>query len=160
MRWINLSVAVVVIAASLAGTSAGSLGSRSVANERQERDQKEPKTDKDRLQGGWTARTVIENGTEAARPEDCRVVFKGDRFTIHAGAEMKGSFKIDPATNPKVIDLRMTDGPEKGQTVEGIYKLAAKELRICFAKPGTTDRPTDFVSKQGMERVLIVLKRD
>jgi carboxypeptidase Q len=161
--------AAVLVLVSLVGIGGGLLALLTVTAEQQQTEKEEKakttgtgknqtKSDKDQLQGSWVVLSAVENGRETERPEGHRITFEGDHFTIEAGAAMKGSLKLDPSTKPKVMDLKMTEGPEKGQTVVGIYKFEGNDLTICFAKPGTTDRPTDFVSKENMGRVLLVLR--
>lgn len=43
----------------------------------------------------------------------------------------KSSYKIDPSKSPNHFDLIGLDGPQKGKTMEGIYRLVDGELTIC-----------------------------
>lgn len=88
--------------------------------------------------------------------------FKGSEVTFEdANAPGKSSFKLDPGKNPKEIDLTGLDGPQKGKTILGIYKLEGKRLTICVRGVGTEEkgRPTEFVTKAGSGLGLIVLER-
>jgi RNA polymerase sigma factor (sigma-70 family) len=162
--------AAVLVLVSLVGVGVGLFTLLRVTAEQQETEKEEKARttgngknqtnwDKDQLQGSWVVLSALEDGRESVRPKGHRITFEGDHFAIEAGAEMKGSFKLDPSTKPQVMDLKMTEGPEKGQTVKGIYKFQGNDLTICFAKPGATDRPMEFVSKENMARVLLVLRR-
>jgi len=63
--------------------------------------------------------------------------------------------KVDPKAKPAAIDIAPTDGPEKGRTFLGIYKVENDELHIAFAESG--DRPIAFKSDDGV--LLMRLKK-
>lgn len=76
-------------------------------------------------------------------------------FTVK-GKEFPAKLKVDSAKTPAYLDLSPSDGPEKGRTFLGIYKLEKGELVLAFTEKA--DRPADF---KGGEDVLVVrLKRD
>jgi uncharacterized protein (TIGR03067 family) len=64
---------------------------------------------------------------------------------------------IDPAKEPKEIDLTRGEGDKK-QTILGIYKLEGETLTICTSSSG--DRPDEFSSRPGGRCLLRVLTRD
>jgi hypothetical protein len=51
------------------------------------------------------------------------------------------------------------DGNGKPLSMVGIYELDGDALKICFAKPGTKDRPTSFQAKPKSGESLIVYER-
>src|SRR5262245_22315601 len=59
------------------------------------------------------------------------VIFKGDSFFYISrdDGRIKGSatFKVDTSKKPMHIDVTASDGPDKGQTNLGIYKLDDKK---------------------------------
>ncbi|MDB5311357.1 MAG: hypothetical protein JWO38_5559 [Gemmataceae bacterium] len=65
-------------------------------------------------------------------------------------------FKVDSKAKPATIDIAPSDGPEKGKTFPGIYKVEDDELLIAFTEKG--DRPTEFKGENGV--LLFRLKRD
>ena len=69
-----------------------------------------------------------------------------------------GSMKVDPNKSPAHIDFTYEDGPAKGTTLKGIYKIEGDTLTICYGGFGK-DRPTEFASKPGSGTILIVQKR-
>jgi uncharacterized protein (TIGR03067 family) len=114
------------------------------------------------LEGEWSMVSGEANGFSL--PEETvktgkRVAKKGET-TIFMGGRVyfKAKFSIDPAKKPKAIDYMMTEGPTKGKTHLGIYKLDGDTVQFCFAAPGK-DRPTDFTAKEGSQRTLSVWKR-
>jgi uncharacterized protein (TIGR03067 family) len=85
---------------------------------------------------------------------------EGDKFTtIDEGRETHGTFKVDPTKKPKTIDITMTDGPQKGSTMIGIYELEGDTYKLCADILGKT-RPTEFAIKPGSGHILEVLKRE
>jgi uncharacterized protein (TIGR03067 family) len=117
------------------------------------------KKDEEKIRGTWAIVSHEFNG--GTRPDDSaykdtKVVIKGDTITITDGDdEGKWTFKLDPTTKPKEIDLTSED---KEKSYLGIYELTGDELKICAVK-GRGGRPTEFASKPGAEQELIVLKR-
>lgn len=64
--------------------------------------------------------------------------------------------KVDAKAKPATIDIAPSDGPEKGRTFLGIYKIEKGELAIAFTERG--DRPTAFKGEDGV--LLVKLKKD
>lgn len=63
--------------------------------------------------------------------------------------------KVDPKAKPATIDISPTDGPEKGRTFPGIYKVEDGRLMLAFTERG--DRPTEFKGEGGV--LLVRLER-
>ena len=53
---------------------------------------------------------------------------------------------------PGTIDVTHTDGPQKGETLQGIYALEGDTLKLCFS----ICFPTEFSSKPGAGGLLLV----
>jgi uncharacterized protein (TIGR03067 family) len=110
------------------------------------------------LQGGWTVVSIEVNGMKV--PEDKmggrNAAFKDDQYSIH---DFRLTVKLDPTQRAKTIDMEGKDGNGKPLTMIGIYELNADTLRICFAKPGTRERPTKFETRPKTGESLIVYKR-
>ena len=70
-----------------------------------------------------------------------------------------GTVKLDPTTKPKTVEITFTEGEHKGKTVLGIYEIEGDAFRVCVARAGD-ERPTDFSTKAGSGRTLIVYKRE
>lgn len=69
------------------------------------------------------------------------------------------TFKVDPGTSPRCLDMTITAGSQKDLVIEGIYELKDDEFKIC-AKLLGKDRPLKFESPEGASLVLLVLKRE
>ncbi|HEX4609446.1 MAG TPA: TIGR03067 domain-containing protein [Urbifossiella sp.] len=86
-----------------------------------------------------------------------RAKIAGDQITFTVkGKEFPAKIKVDPAKTPAHLDLSPTDGPEKGMTFPGVYKLEKGELVLAFTEK--SDRPSDF--KGGDDVMVLRLKKD
>jgi uncharacterized protein (TIGR03067 family) len=113
-------------------------------------------SDKDKIQGTWSAVAGQHNGK--AVPSDqvkgVQVVFTGDKLILKSsGKEMELTFKLDPSKKPKEIDVDFG-----GKTGTGIYELDGDNLKIAHGELGDP-RPKEFVSKEGSGVSLMVFKR-
>jgi uncharacterized protein (TIGR03067 family) len=114
-----------------------------------------------KLQGAWSIVALEVDG--AAMPENSvrgsQIVVKGSSFdTISMGATYKGKLKIDPAKNPRTLDLIFEAGPEKGNRALAIYELDGDAWRICMTVTAKT-RPSAFATTPGSGLALETLKR-
>lgn len=84
------------------------------------------------------------------------VTIKGDVFELAMGDDKKvAKFKVGGDLKQLTIDLSPADGPEKGKTFAGIYKVEKGEVTLAFSEKG--DRPKEF--KSDNEAVLLKLKK-
>jgi uncharacterized protein (TIGR03067 family) len=128
-------------------------------------DPKEEAIQKDlkQLEGKWRVTSLVHNG-EKAKKEDARkltVVNDADgKWSIQSeGTQIsKGTNTLDPTTKPKSIDFEITEGEAKGSKYVGIYELSEKSRKLCFV-PAGKERPTEFTSSPGSERILIAFER-
>ncbi len=97
--------------------------------------------DKKALQGTWTG----SKGDKKAQ-----LTFDGNKFMLELGGKSaSGTFTIDPAKDPKQIDLTVTKGDDEtkkfeGKTSKGIYELDGDKLKWLASEPGAEDRPEAF----------------
>jgi len=114
------------------------------------------------LDGTWLAVTAELGGKPF--PEEVRksikLVLKGDQYTVTVGMNPdKGTCKTNPAANPKTLDIKGTEGPNKGKTILAIYELKGDTLKICY-ELGVAGRPKEFKSKEGTQLFLVTYKRE
>src|SRR5262249_32247679 len=89
--------------------------------------------------------------------------FKGDQLTFQ-GVDLvtdqagKVAIKIDTTSTPKCIDFKIEVGTRKGEVFEGVYEWKGNDLKVCLYL-GKGNRPLDFTTAAGSNRVLFVLKQ-
>jgi uncharacterized protein (TIGR03067 family) len=117
-----------------------------------------------KMEGAWQVASGVEDGQPSPDRlvEIVKFVFKGDKLTLTGDDKLMKigpiGLKIDPSTTPKCIDLKIETGELKDTAFEGIYECKGDELKLCVIR-GTGNRPLEFESKAGSNRVLFVLKR-
>ena len=124
------------------------------------------KKELDKLQGTWTATTIEYNGEKVlgGGVKELTVVVEGDKLTVKGEDEEvkkygKATLTIDPSTTPKILDVSITSGDEKGTKFEAIYEVDKDEWKLCL-KPFGKERPAKFESRADSGDVLIVFERE
>jgi uncharacterized protein (TIGR03067 family) len=117
-----------------------------------------------KLAGTWQAFSYALDGKEApaADLKKVKLIIKADgKATVESDGKpiLQATVKIDPAREPRTIDLTFTEGGLKGKTALGIYELKGDTFRLCRAGPGK-GRPTKFSSKPGSGHALMAYKRE
>ena len=116
----------------------------------------------EKLQGKWVMVSLMVSGK--ASPDMVAgqaMVVKGTKSTyVYRGKEgSTGSLRIDPGKNPAHYDVTYENGPAKGITLNGVYKLEGDVLTIHLPGDGNEKRPADFTSRRGSGTLLLVFKR-
>jgi uncharacterized protein (TIGR03067 family) len=114
------------------------------------------------FEGTWRFISLRIGGKDvpAAAFKDARLICKGRDFTyIDVEGPSHGTFSLGQNQSPKTIETVFTDGPNKGQTLIGIYELEGDTYRVCMSLSGK-DRPKEFDSKSGSGHVYEVLRRE
>ena len=118
------------------------------------------------LAGDWRLVHGEDDGEPAPEfvVKNLECLIEGDRLTFKGLATLtdkasKLSIKIDASTTPKCIDLKVEAGSLKGDVLEGVYERKGDELKLCLYL-GKGNRPLEFETKAGSNRVLFVLKRE
>jgi uncharacterized protein (TIGR03067 family) len=118
--------------------------------------------DEDRIQGTWKVVEVEEKGGQRSAEDikDSKLIVKGDQMDFVRGAEtVRVSYRLDPASNPKAIDL---EEPKRG-TLRGIYLLEEKKLTICISFAWGAEgkeRPSHFKATRENRLTLMVFQRE
>lgn len=110
--------------------------------------------------------TVAEKGGKAAQKEltdTATVTIKGDEFVMAFGPDDKKVAKVKVGGDDKLatIDISPNDGPEKGKTFPGIYKLEKGELTLVFTEKSDRPKlfPTDDKFKADDDVIVLRLKK-
>ena len=90
--------------------------------------------------------------------------FKGSKVTFadgSVGQPVESTYKVDPAKDPKEIDITAGDGPMKGKTMAGIYRIEDGRLTLCLRSPEakSKERPRRFATEPRSGLILMTLDR-
>src|SRR5437763_9434753 len=114
-----------------------------------------------KFQGTWTFESVEAGGKKlpADQFKGMTVTFEGDKYSVKNGDKVveAATQKLDPSKSPKTLDAKVTDGPNKGAVILGIYEISGDTLKVCFDPEGKK-RPTEFKGVSGSQ-TLVVHKR-
>jgi uncharacterized protein (TIGR03067 family) len=114
------------------------------------------------FQGTWTFESSESGGKKlpASELKGLILTFEGQKHTVKKGDEViqVGTQKLDPSRSPKTIDVTLTEGPNKGKIMLGIYEIDGDTLKVCFDLQGKK-RPTKFKSEPGSQTFVNVHKR-
>jgi len=112
------------------------------------------------LQGTWTIESINGQSAQEGTPP-MTLSFDGDKYSQAIGTDVneRGAFKLDASKKPTPIDLTIMEGGDAGKTQLGIVEVEGDKLRICFAMAGGTERPGDFIVKDGFLMVLGARKK-
>ena len=92
-----------------------------------------------KLQGTWNITSLEVGGMRLASGSFAgSITIKESRFTSNnMGATYSGTIELDPAASPKILGLKFTTGPEKGNSNFGIYELLDEDhWRLCLSMTG------------------------
>ena len=115
----------------------------------------ETRTDLELLQGAWSA---------VAGRRGARLQIAGTRFTFEfvEGETYAGSIRLDAATAPKHMDMKVKSGPiaARGRVAMCIYHVEGDVLRWCPTAPGCGFRLTRFPSVDDDRYYCLLFRRD
>jgi uncharacterized protein (TIGR03067 family) len=91
--------------------------------------------------------------------EDMTLTVTGNKGVVKKGDKVlgEGTSKVDMTKKPWTIDLKMTEGKDKGKTLLGIMKAKDKTVTLCLGKAGG-ERPKEFTSTEDNGNILEVLE--
>jgi len=123
-----------------------------------------PKNEMAQLQGTWRVVAEVRDGMKSPpqRFQDVTVTYEADgKFTVQKGGQTiaQGTSTLDTSKQPKAIDIRYTEGEQKGKTLQAIYEVKGDTRRTCVAPPGR-GRPKAFAAPPGSGYSVIVYQRE
>lgn len=116
----------------------------------------------EKLQGAWSIIFLEVEGMTPAPSAyaGASIAVEGNRFTTRAmGAVYGGTIELNAEKVPNEFRMKFTEGPEKGNTNNGIYELEGDRWRICLNMRGGP-APTEFATSPGSGHALETLNRD
>ncbi len=89
-----------------------------------------------------------------------KLVVMDGKYAVTVGENVdQGTVKLNPAAEPKELDITGTEGPNKGRTIQAIYERDGDTLRVCYDLSGT-NRPKEFSTQPGTQLFLVTYKRE
>jgi uncharacterized protein (TIGR03067 family) len=126
-------------------------------------DDKSVKDELKRQEGTWSVTSSIYDGKAASEDlvRSIKRVVEGDHAVWERdGKRFAGTkIEVDPAREPKTIDVIPDGGRNRGERVLGIYKFEGEKLTICMAEPGKP-RLKAFQADKGSGYTLRTFTRD
>jgi uncharacterized protein (TIGR03067 family) len=112
------------------------------------------------VNGTWQATTAELAGEKF--PEkvtaSIKLTLTDGKYEVIAESPDRGTVTYDTSAKPKTMDIKGTDGPNKGKTFLAIYELKDDELTICYDLSGAS-RPTEFKSLPKTKLFLVTYKK-
>lgn len=118
------------------------------------------KKDLEKIGGKWqpTSMQCGDMKFAEAQMKAMTLAIDGDKYTVTVKGEKdtaqtdKGAVKIDVLAKPMAMDIKSSDGPNKGKTFLAIYEISGDTLKVCYDLDGKK-RPTEF--KVTGEKILL-----
>jgi uncharacterized protein (TIGR03067 family) len=120
------------------------------------------KNDLNPLQGRYSMFLCFTSGEKLSPHlvKSGELVVEDNEYRPKLGASVASTtINVDSSKTPHSIDFTYTEGPQKGQTLKGIYKIEGNNLTICQGLIEQADRPTEFAAPVRTNRSLVVWKR-
>ena len=120
--------------------------------------------ERQKLQGAWLVVSIVAGGKpvpdDKVKGLDLKYVFSADKMTVKGKnkPDKPGTYQVNPSTNPKQMDLHLSDGT----IVKAIYELQGDALKLCLnvdTKTGA-DYPSEMASKVSPATDLLSLTRE
>jgi uncharacterized protein (TIGR03067 family) len=118
--------------------------------------------DRERLQGAWScfAYEVAGKPTDEKDRKGIQLTIEGGKMTrTHGETRWVGTLTLDPTRKPRELDVTVTEGPNKGEMLRGVYDFQGELLLMCFPGPGG-DRPRSLASNAENGCTLETWKRE
>ncbi len=146
-----MRIALVTLLCTLVLTTSGGTGARADDKADVEKELK-------KFQGTWTFESVETGGKEvsAAEFKGITVTFEGHKYAVKKGDEVieAATQMLDPSKSPKTLDVAVTEGPNKGAVMLGIYEISGDTLKVCFDPEGKK-RPMEFKGASGSQTFVV-----
>jgi RNA polymerase sigma factor (sigma-70 family) len=126
-----------------------------------------PKADAAAIQAEWRIVCVEYLGQDVTDKDAFREMkkqtwrFEKDQILVeNTGAfPSRTDYTLDSTVRPKHLDLLHMGGKD-AKTILAIYDLSGDDLKIHLPSPGNPERPTEFVTKEGVVTLLLTFHRE
>jgi uncharacterized protein (TIGR03067 family) len=118
------------------------------------------KKDEAKTDGTWVASEAEMSGKKWPKKAfaNLKLTLKEGEYEVVAESPDKGTVTYNKAADPKEMDIKGVEGPNKGKTVLAIYELKDDKLTICYDLSGKS-RPTEFKTQPKTKLFLVTYER-
>jgi uncharacterized protein (TIGR03067 family) len=118
------------------------------------------KKEEAQIDGTWMATEAEMNGKKLPKTfsENLKLTLKDKDYEVVAESPDRGTVTYNNSADPKEMDIKGVEGPNKGKTFLAIYELKDDKLTICYDLSGK-DRPTEFKTKPKTKLFLVTYER-
>ena len=118
------------------------------------------KKDEARIDGTWLATEAEMSGKKLPKKfsENLKLTLKDNDYEVVAESPDRGTVTFNKSADPKEMDIKGVEGPNKGKTFLAIYELKDDKLTICYDLSGK-DRPSEFKTKAKTKLFLVKYER-
>src|SRR5262245_43982593 len=92
------------------------------------------------IEGTWIFVSVEAAGKvmPAEQTKGMMLVVEGEKYSVKSGNTVveAASLTLDPTASPKTFDSKVTEGPNKGTVILGIYEVNGDTWKVCFDPEG------------------------
>ncbi len=110
------------------------------------------------IDGTWLLTSAELGGVELPKGAAIKLTLKGGTYELVAESPDRGTVTYDTSAKPKAMDIKGTDGPNKGKTFLAIYDLSGDKLTVCYDLTGKA-RPTEFATRPKTKLFLATYQR-
>jgi len=118
------------------------------------------KKDEAKTDGTWLASQAEMSGKKLPKKAiaNLKLTLKEGEYEVVAESPDKGTVTYNKTANPKEMDIKGVEGPNKGKTFLAIYELKDDKLTICYDLSGES-RPTEFKTQPNTKLFLVTYER-
>jgi uncharacterized protein (TIGR03067 family) len=118
------------------------------------------KKDEAKIDGTWLAKKAELAGKEFPKQAiaNLKLTLKKGDYEVQAESLDRGTVTYDDTAEPKKMDIKGVEGPNKGKTILAIYELSGDTLKICYDLSGK-EHPTEFKTLPKSQLFLVTYER-
>ena len=116
---------------------------------------------KPKIEGTWRGSKAELGGKKMPDKvvSNLRLTLKDGTYAVIAESPDRGTVAYDTSAEPKTMDIKGVEGPNKGRTILAIYELKDDMLTICYDLSGLS-RPKGFETRPGTRLFLVTYARE
>src|SRR3954469_18575068 len=96
----------------------------------------EPRGDREAVLGTWACESAVVDGKPLPDKvaKELRLTITAERYKTERAEEVlfDSTYRLDPPTDPKQIEMTATEGDAAGKPALGIYAVDGDTLKMCY----------------------------